>query len=328
MIAGTNPGANDGYAVIDKPTGITSHRLLAQLASRIGPKTKAGHAGTLDSFASGVLICLFGRYTRLSEFFMSTCKSYQALIQFGTETTTLDPEGEIVAEGPLPDQATLQRVLPNFQGDIMQTPPAYSAVHINGERAYEKAIRGEIFVPPARQVTIHELQLVSHIDGCAAISVRCSKGTYIRSLARDIALACGSRGHLIALRRDASGPFMVGDATEPGVFDASFLRVLNSATAAGLAMDSIVLDAGDASAFSAGLPLSRLHSFCSHGGLRPLAAFSDEGDFLGIAVPTGGLPRYSVDQIGIGGPVARTAADGTDNPSSRWRYAFVLERRL
>ena len=296
---GQPSGVPEGYAVVDKPAGLTSHRLLADigrtLEARTGAPVKLGHAGTLDSFATGVLICLFGRYTRLSDFFMGAGKGYEAVVAFGAETDTLDPSGSVVAEGPPPDRAALEAALPRFRGAIMQAPPAYSAVHVDGERAWERALRGEAVAPRERPVTVGELELLDYADGRARIRVSCSKGTYVRSLARDIALACGSRSHLAALRRTFSGPFRVEDAVAPDAFDASAIRCLTLADASGLGLAVESLAEPDAGAFAHGLPLFRVKAFKGReGDGRPVAAFGPGEAFLGIATGNSGAWRYAV----------------------------------
>jgi tRNA pseudouridine55 synthase len=291
----------EGFAVIDKPTGLTSYSLLGKVSRKLGPKVKAGHAGTLDSFASGVLVCLFGRYTRLSDFFMATTKSYEAIICFGTETDTLDPEGKEIARSSVPSLADLQAVLPAFMGETMQVPPVYSALHVDGERAYERVRKGQEVVLPPRPVTIHRLELKSFEDGKALISVDCSKGTYIRSLARDLALACGSRGHLSALRRTAAGPFAITDSIKLEELDASMIRHMDAGLARGLGLECRTLEGTEAKAFSNGLPMGRLPSFAGTPGSSSVAVFDTAGEFLGIAAPK-------------------------PAPSSGWRYAFVLEQ--
>lgn len=291
----------EGFAILDKPTGITSYSLLGQVSRKLGTKIKAGHAGTLDSFASGVLVLLLGRYTRMSDFFMATTKSYEAIIGFGSETDTLDPEGQVVARAPAPDTQDLQSVLPGFLGEIMQVPPVYSALHVDGERAYVRARKGQEVVLPPRPVTIHRLALKSYEDGKALISVDCSKGTYIRSLARDLALASGSRGHLLALRRTASGPFDIGGSVKLAELDASHVRLMDRDIATGLGLDCMKLDEPEATAFSNGLPMGRMSSFSSAPETHSAAVFDAAGLFLGIASPK-------------------------PAPSTGWRYAFVLEK--
>lgn len=282
-----------GFAIMDKPVGITSFALLASLGRRMGPQTKSGHAGTLDSFASGVLLCLFGRYTRLSDYFMSTSKGYQADILFGEETDTLDPNGAVVARGPVPPFEALKAALAGFRGDIMQAPPAYSAVHIDGQRAYQRARKGEDVQPEPRPVTIHALDLVSYDNGVARINVSCSKGTYIRSLARDIALAAGSRGRLSALRRTFSGPFTVEHATAIDSFGPESLMTLDRSCADALGLGVVCLSEEEAAVFSNGLPLFRLASFLKLETVSPAAVFAPDERLLGIVTKPGAVWHYA-----------------------------------
>ena len=200
-----------GYLLLDKPPGVTSFEALSPVKRILGTG-KVGHTGTLDKFASGLLIALTGRALKQQNAFTRLDKTYRAEILFGTETATLDPEGEPVAAAPPPDDTTLREALGRFRGPIMQTPPAYSAIHINGKRASSLSRQG--IAPPMqpRPVTIYELTLLSYEAPRADIAVRCSSGTYIRALARDIALECGSRAHLTALARTAIGPFLLENA--------------------------------------------------------------------------------------------------------------------
>lgn len=306
--------ALEGFCVVDKPSGLTSHKLLAAMKRSLGSKAKLGHAGTLDSFASGVLIALFGRYTRLSDYFMAAGKGYDAVVRFGAETDTLDPEGTVIAEGPLPTREALERALPAFRGAVMQAPPAYSAVHVDGERAYERALRGEALEMKARPVTISSLELLSFDGAEASLRIACSKGTYIRSLARDLALASGSRGHLVALRRTFSGPFRAEDAIAPEAVEGGSMRRLDEPLARGLGLATIRLGAEAARNFARGMPLYKIDEFkaAAKAATRPsagagaepeaVAAFGQDGALLGIA-----------------------RRDGARRDGGAWRYAFVLE---
>jgi tRNA pseudouridine55 synthase len=296
-IAADKAAMLEGFYVINKPSGITSFKLIASLKKRLDKGVRIGHAGTLDSFACGVLIVLIGRYTRLSDYFMAAGKGYEATLRFGSETDTLDPEGAVVAEASLPSRAILEAVLPAFTGDIMQAPPAYSAVHIEGQRAYERARRGEDVKPGLRPVSVHRLELLAFDGKDARLLVHCSKGTYIRSLARDIALACGSRAHLIALQRTFSGPFRLEDALEPDELEPSRLQTLDASSAGSLGLQSRVLKDEDARAFANGLPLARIAAFAKSGPIqadRALAAFSQGGRLLGIAQHAAGAWRYAM----------------------------------
>lgn len=287
------PKGVSGYAVADKPEGMTSYRFLERCADLVGPGVKAGHAGTLDSFASGVLICLFGSYTRLSDWFMGSGKTYEADILFGEETDTLDPEGRVVATAPLPSREALEAALPAFRGRIMQAPPAYSSVHVDGMRARERAVLGQDVHPAARPVEILSLQLNSYDGAVAKVTVECSKGTYIRSLARDIALACGSRGRLSALRRTRSGPFSADQGLPLEGFGPGAPRYLGKAEALGLGLAIIDLEEREAAAFVNGLPLYRLPAFDPEASEGPRAVFGADGCLLGVAVKRGQAWRYA-----------------------------------
>ncbi|MDX9897956.1 MAG: tRNA pseudouridine(55) synthase TruB [Spirochaetia bacterium] len=282
-----------GFAILDKPEGITSFRFLSQLSRKLGSTVKSGHAGTLDSFATGVLVCLFGRYTRLSDYFMSAVKGYEADILFGEETDTLDPGGTVVAMAAIPTLEALESSLENFRGEILQSPPAYSAVHIDGERASERARKGQDVEPVARPVRIDSLELLSYEEGTARIRVACSKGTYIRSLARDIALACASRGRLSRLRRTFSGPFTLSEAMPQEDFGPASLKTMSLADAKGLGLEPLTLDTEDVKGFSNGLPLSRLNVSRSLSGKGPRAVFSNEGTLLGILTLSGKEWKYA-----------------------------------
>jgi tRNA pseudouridine55 synthase len=206
---------NPGLILIDKPAGITSFQLLGPI-KRAASTRKVGHAGTLDRFASGLMLVFVGQATRFVQYLSGADKEYVGEIRFGVETSTLDPEGEIVARSPSPNKSDIESVLGSFTGSISQRPPAFSALHIDGKRAYKRALDGEDVKMPERAVRIDALELLDWREGSdgavATIRVACSKGTYIRSLARDIAIAAGSRGHLAALRRTRIGGFSLEEA--------------------------------------------------------------------------------------------------------------------
>ncbi len=262
------PGS--GILLVDKPAGVTSfavvnhlRKALVRAFPALNPgrsknrgghrpaRFKCGHAGTLDPLATGLLLVMVGRGSRISQFLLGLDKTYHATIRFGTSTDTLDREGSILAQDPVSIGVdAVAAVLPQFIGDISQVPPIISALKVDGKALYKRARSGEnVPEPAARPVTINELVLqdvrwgvpgdngllpadlvVYEID----VLVRCGSGTYIRSLARDIALAAGSLGHIQELRRMDVGPFQVKDAL-PGIMDldghaiAEFLKPLASA---------------------------------------------------------------------------------------------------
>jgi tRNA pseudouridine55 synthase len=200
-----------GYLLLDKKPGLSSFASLSIIKKALGTG-KVGHAGTLDSFARGLLLVLAGRATKLAPWFSAAQKKYLGTILFGEETDTLDGEGRVIARAEAPSRQALENALSGFRGEILQSPPAYSALHVGGERAYALARRGLEPVMEKRPVTIYELELLRYESPLADIAVRCSKGTYIRSLARDLAIAAGSRGRLFALTRSAIGGFTLDNA--------------------------------------------------------------------------------------------------------------------
>lgn len=201
-----------GWLVLDKPLGLSSNQALGK-ARRLFNAAKAGHGGTLDPLASGVLPVAFGEATKLVSYAMDGSKTYAFDITWGAQTSTDDAEGETVAESDLrPTADAIEQVLPQFTGTIEQTPPAYSAIKVDGERAYKLARAGEEVDLPSRDVEIYGLRLTGSSDDTASLEVDCGKGTYVRSLARDIALALGTVGHVSALRRTRVGPFTEKDA--------------------------------------------------------------------------------------------------------------------
>lgn len=206
-----------GMILLDKPPGITSFKGLNCLKKELGTG-KVGHTGTLDKFADGLIVALFGKMTKLVPEFTGMDKEYIAEIQFGSETETLDPEGEVVATAAPPDLKVIKSAIPFFVGKIKQIPPQYSAIHINGKRAYELIRSGREVEMPQREIEVYSFEVVSFYKNCLTAKIKCSKGTYIRSLARDLALKCNSRAHLTALKRTQVGPFSIVNAVSPENF--------------------------------------------------------------------------------------------------------------
>ena len=198
----------NGWLVIDKPEGMGSTEVV-NLTRRLLNAQKNGHTGTLDPFASGILPIAFGETTKLIDFLGDETKEYEFTVQWGTETDSADSDGSITADnGRIPADEEILAVLPQFCGEITQTPPAFCAVKINGRRAYELARKGEEVNIPERQITVYELEFTGSLPGGrSSFKVRCSKGTYVRSLGRDIARRLGTFGHLCRLRRTRSGIF-------------------------------------------------------------------------------------------------------------------------
>ena len=206
-----------GWIILDKPLGLSSAGGVGAIKRILREggfaKTKIGHGGTLDPLATGVLPIALGEATKLAGRMLDATKGYAFTIAWGTSTATDDAEGAVTATSPVrPVVAAIRAVLPQFTGSIMQTPPAYSALKVDGERAYKLARAGEMVVLAERHLTIFALDLLDARADAADFAVTCSKGTYVRSLARDIALALGTLGHVTALRRTRAGPFMLDAA--------------------------------------------------------------------------------------------------------------------
>ena len=200
-----------GCILLNKSPGITSFDSLRPVKKAFNTP-KVCHTGTLDSFAEGLLVLLTGRAVKLSSYFTGCDKQYRAILRFGEETDTLDPLGTTVATGSIPHPEEIKAALTSFTGTIFQAPPVFSAIHINGKRAHELARAGAAIEMKKRPVTIYSISLTSWESPHAELEVHCSSGTYIRSLARDIALAIGSRAHLRSLIRTKVGNFLLEDA--------------------------------------------------------------------------------------------------------------------
>ena len=295
--AGNRP--RSGLALLRKPEGITSFQALFPVKRALDSE-KVGHAGTLDRFASGLLVVLVGSYSRLAQYVVSGEKLYRGIIGFGSETATLDPEGEVVARAEAPTRVQIEDALPGFRGSIMQRPPAYSAVHVDGKRAYKLAREGKVPELKERQIEIYSLTLISYENDDAFVEVRCSSGTYIRSLARDIALACGSRAHLRSLERLSIGPYKVEDATNPETFDPDAdLRILTPEDASSLGLRSVgLIDAGLTTSFINGGKIKAAAFTTLDGGMSAIgcesAVFGVISDFLGVIHLGSDGPTYSV----------------------------------
>ena len=204
-----------GWIILDKPLGLGSTQGVSAVkrALREGgyPKVKVGHGGTLDPLATGVLPIALGEATKLAGRMLDSDKVYEFTIGFGVETDTLDLEGKVVAQSDVrPTMAQVEAVLPMFTGQIDQMPPAYSALKVDGERAYDLARKGEAVVLATRAIIVHSLRVAAGEQ--VTFTAHVSKGTYIRSLARDIAVALGTVGHVTMLRRTKAGPFTLSNA--------------------------------------------------------------------------------------------------------------------
>ena len=228
------PSALNGWIILDKPLGLGSTNAVSAVkrALRVGgyPKTKVGHGGTLDPLATGVLPIAIGEATKLAGRMLDASKIYDFTIQFGTETDTLDLEGTVIATSSLlPDRMAIEAILAKFTGPISQVPPSYSALKVDGQRAYDLARAGEQVELKARDVVIYDLAIQSSPSfyggedlaplSDITLTAHVSKGTYIRSLARDIAVALGTVGHVTMLRRVKAGAFGLDQAISLDILD-------------------------------------------------------------------------------------------------------------
>ena len=231
----------DGILLVDKPAGVSSHDAVTT-ARRARGGIKAGHTGTLDPFATGLLLVALGRATRLIRFVPSGPKVYEATISFGTATDSDDATGVVVESAPAPVDAMARDAIGQLTGTIEQLPPSFSARHVDGRRAYELARKGETPDLRPTSVTVYSWDVESFVEGVLKATISCSAGTYIRSLARDLGRLCGSAAHLAALRRTRIGPFDVRDATAP--HQANVAPVISAADALA-GMSRQVVDAAD-----------------------------------------------------------------------------------
>lgn len=281
-----------GLVVVDKAPGMTSHDVVARVRRLAGTR-KVGHAGTLDPMATGVLVLGVDRATRLLGHLMLTEKAYDATIRLGVSTTTDDAEGEVVEVSDIGaafhQPGLVQAELEEMVGEIEQVPTAVSAIKVDGKRAYQRVRDGEQVELKARPVTIHELVVrdqrvvgdLLDVD----ISVRCSSGTYIRAIARDVGAALGVGGHLTALRRTAVGPFDLAVARTLDEL-ADDVAVLPIADAARASFPSVDLDDEQAAHVRFGRSLH-----LALPGAGPHAVFAPDGEFLALYEPRGEQAR-------------------------------------
>ncbi len=292
----------DGLLVIDKPSGVTSHDVV-QCVRRWAGQRRVGHLGTLDPLATGVLPVALGEATKLSQLLTLGQKGYRGVIRLGTETTTYDPEGEVVAssDGPWPDAETLEKGLDHFRGEIEQVPPPYSAVKRDGQAAYRRARRGEDVVLEPRPVTFYELELLRYDPPDLEVDVLCSAGTYLRSLAHDLGLALGTFAHLASLGRTRSGPFTLDQAIPLDALDEldpSRLIPMAAATA----LPSFEVDARTARRVGRGVQMGRhdVKGAPAEGTLQLV----HRGGLVALLEATRGLPQLRTIRVFLEGTKA------------------------
>ncbi len=284
----------DGVLLLDKPTGLSSNAAL-QRAKRCFNAEKAGHTGTLDPLASGLLPLCFGEATKFAQFLLEATKRYTATVRFGIATATGDAEGDVLATHEVNlERGDVEAALFAFTGRLSQTPPAYSALKFEGRNYYEYARAGMAVERTPREIEVLELSLLDWRSPDAVLDVVCSKGTYIRVLAEDIGQALGCGAHLAGLRRTATGGFAIGDAVTlehlEAMSEASRDAILLPAATLVRGLPPLRLSAGEAARFRQGgaVPAPGMDD-------GAIAAFAGD-DLLGVAVVAAGLalPRRVV----------------------------------
>lgn len=218
-----------GIVLIDKPAGISSFGVVARVRGKLsreaGKKVKVGHTGTLDPFATGLLILVVGDYCKRAGEFSKLDKTYEATMRLGQTSSTGDPEGEITdVSNRQPTRSEIEAALKKFVGTIQQTPPAYSAIKINGQRAYKLARKGEVVEMPVRTVTISRLELIDYEYPNIKIVCHVSSGTYIRTLVEDIGKELNTGAYTVALRRTTVGEWSIDNASDMNVAEVRLLR--------------------------------------------------------------------------------------------------------
>lgn len=235
-----------GWLVLDKPLGLGSTQAVSKIKWLFGAQ-KVGHAGTLDPLATGVLPIALGEATKTVPYVMDGTKAYQFTARWGAQTTTDDTEGEVInTSAERPTKAQIEALIPAFTGDVEQTPPQFSAIRIDGDRAYDLARKGEDVKLDSRVVEIDEIRILSHGDEETVFEIECGKGTYVRALARDFGLRLGCLGHVTQLRRTFVSPFDIDRAITMETLLAIEDEAGEDLDARHAALDALLLNAGDA----------------------------------------------------------------------------------
>jgi tRNA pseudouridine55 synthase len=272
-----------GVFLLDKPSGLSSNGALQRVRRLLG-RVKAGHTGTLDPMATGLLPLCLGEATKFASGLLEADKTYEAVVRLGTATSTGDAEGEAVFHGDITGVAErLDEALCEFRGDIDQTPPMFSALKYRGRPLYEYARQGQDIERIARRVRVYELSVLNRDGADIALKVRCSKGTYVRSLAHDLGLRLGCGAHLIALRRTVIGSLRIGEATSLAALEAleepvRWSRVLRSDVLLSH-LEKVVLPTVDGRAILQGKVVETPAGFEGRGMVR---VYDENGIFLGL----------------------------------------------
>ncbi len=306
----------DGLLYVDKPAGITSHDVVA-VVRRAARSRRVGHAGTLDPFATGLLVLGLGQCTRLLPFVQGEPKVYDAVVRFGAETDTDDATGQVVQEAPLPPlqtapgRALLLEAMSRLTGRLSQVPPSYSAKHVDGQRAYSLARRGLAVDLPAVDVVVHGWELLDVSDTEVRARITCAGGTYVRALARDLGRALHSAAHCLSLRRLASGTARVDDATPlaallPGAIADGDVPLRSALPALG-EIATEALNEGAVRDLAHGRAIRATNA-------GPRVAFVREPDALALAASTDQPRSGDLQVLGIGDRIA----------GDRWQPRVVL----
>jgi tRNA pseudouridine55 synthase len=279
----------DGVLLLDKPAGLSSNAAL-QRAKRLYRAQRAGHTGTLDPLATGLLPICFGEATKFAQFLLDADKSYSAIVRLGTRTTTGDAEGSVLETNAVAiSRHDIERILPSFTGRIEQVPPRHAALLHEGRRYYEYARSGVEIPRPAREVEVRALELRWWRAPDLELAIRCGKGTYVRALAEDIGAALGCGAHLAGLRRTATGGFALGEAITlealEGLEEAGRDALLRPAEVLVGALPRLDLEGNEALRFANGQTLARPDLVDAQ-----LRVYAD-GGFAGVGTATGGLLR-------------------------------------
>lgn len=301
----------DGILLLDKPEGLTSNAAL-QRVRRAFRARKAGHTGSLDPLASGLLPLCFGQGTKASAMLLDADKTYRVTIALGARTVTGDREGEVVEQAPVPvlDEAAVRRIASAFLGESSQIPPMYSALKHQGERLYRLARQGVEVERQPRRIVIHRLDLMGIDAGQLEFEVDCSKGTYVRTLAEDIARACGTVGHVSSLRRLALGPFNAPRMHELEAIEQASKRpqeleaMLLPVDAALPGMPSVELGVAEQACVLQGQPV-----FMAGPGGAQVRMYGPDGRFLGVGRMSAEGRRLAPERIMISlpGPAVQRA---------------------